>query len=811
MRSAAWVIGILSIVILAYEIALMHILSIIQWYHFAYMIISVALLGFGASGTVLSIFHRGLLERFEWTFALSALLCTVSILLTFAFSQRIPFDAYLILWNPTQVWYLLAFYLLMFIPFFFGATCIGLAFIRYTENIGALYFANLLGSAFGGLVALGLMYLLFPQQLPVAIACIGFVATVLAFIQVRPRWIISLLFIIGIAPLVYWGCVHPASLKMSQYKSLSKSLHLPEAKIISEKTSPLGLLQVVSSPVLRYAPGLSLAYTGYVPTQFGVFNDGEWAGAMIATEDSGITGWRDYKAFLDYTTSALPYHIKQKPSAPGLDLVLIIGAGTGTEVFSALRHGAEYVTGIELNPQVIELVKRDFREQTDRLYERKNVNIIVAEGRGFLARQMEQYDLIVIPLMESFAASAAGMYSLNENYLFTVESFSLILQHLRPGGILAVTEWLKFPERNTIKLIATMIEAMERCGYEHPERHLAAIRGWATATVLVKQTPFTSEETSLITRFCEERSFDPIYFPGMGIDQANRFNQLNEPIHYTATLSLFSYQRNNFYSQYRFFIEPATDNKPYFSHFFKWKSLPYLIETFGKQGVPFLEWGYLILTVTLLQIVVVSAILILVPLFFLRNRKLEIRGGWRVLLYFGGLGIGYMFIEIVLIQKFILFLAHPIYSVSAVITGMLLFSGLGSLWSKRLSQITPRAIRVTVAGIVMFTLLYLVGLNQLFGIFLKAPDAVRFGIALALLAPISFCMGIPFPLGLRQLSTAASPLVPWAWGINGCASVVSTVLATLLAIEFGFSVVFLCAGGCYVVAGLVGQRMVIAV
>lgn len=799
MRSAAWVIGVLSLVILAYEIALMHILSIIQWYHFAYMIISVALLGFGASGTVLSLFRARLLERFEWAFPLSSLLCTVSIVFTFAFSQRISFDAYLILWHSSQVWNLLGFYLLTFVPFFFGATCIGLAFIRFAEHISVMYFANLVGSALGGVAALGLMYLFFPQHLPIAIAFIAFGVTVLASIRLKPRWIIPILCIVGFLPLVYWGWLDPVSLKMSQYKSLSKSLNLPNARIVREKTSPLGLLQVVSSPVLRYAPGLSLAFTGDVPTQLGVFKDGEWVGAMVA-QDSGARSQDARESYLDYTTSALPYHINQNASA------LIIGAGTGTEMFSALKHGADRITGVELDPNMIELVKKDYGEQMAGLYARKNVKVIAAEGRGFLARQAEEYDVIVIPLMEGFAASAAGMYALNENYLLTVESFSLMLRRLRPGGILAVTEWLKFPERNTIKLIATMIETMENCGYENPERHLAAIRSWSTATVLVKQTPFTSEEASLIMQFCGKRSFDPIYFPGMTVDQANRFNQLDDPIHYSATLRLLSAQRNDFYEQYRFFIKPATDNKPYFSHFFKWKSLPYLIETFGRQGAPFLEWGYLILTVTLVQTVLASAILILLPLLLVRRGKPEQRGGWRVFLYFGALGIGYMFIEIVLIQKFILFLGHPIYSVSAVITGMLFFSGLGSLWSKRLLQIAAHPVRIAVGGIIVFALLSMIGLNSVFTVFLNAPDPIRFAIAIVLLAPISFCMGMPFPLGLRQLSIGAPSFIPWAWGINGCASVVSAVMATLLAIDIGFVAVVLCAVGCYAIAGVVPKR-----
>jgi spermidine synthase len=785
---------------LAYEIALMHILSIVQWYHFGYMIISVALLGFGASGTLLTAFQKRLLKNFELTFALTASLSAVSVVVCFSISQSIPFDAYLVVWNPNQFWYLLVYYLLMAIPFVLGGTCIGLAFIKYAENIGLLYFANLAGSALGGLTAIGLMWIIFPKDLLVAIASLGLVSTIVASAQLRPRWTLLVPLLISIIPVTYYGLMKPMSLRVSQYKSVSKSMNLPDARIVCEKTSPLGFLQVLSSPVLRYSPGLSLAYSGDVPVQLGVFNNGEWAGAIMR-RDSNDSKRSDNDSLLDYTTSALPYHIIKNPE------VLILGVGTGTEVISALQHRAESVTGVELNPQVIDLVAKEFRNVDGGIYDRMGVKIITAEARSFLSRNRDSSDLIVVPLMEGFAASVAGMYSLNENYLFTVESFCLMLRHLKPGGILAVTEWLKFPERNTVKLMATLIEAMEKSGFGNPANHFASVRGWATSTTLVKQSPFTDEEISMIRTFCEQRSFDPIYFPGIAADEANRFNLLSEPIHYKSALSLLSPQKQSFYDQYRFFIEPPTDNKPHFSHFFKWKSLPYLMDTFGKQGVPSLEWGYLILSVTLIQVTLVSVVLIVVPLFFLRRSKpLGSRKGG-VLIYFGGLGTGYMFVEIVLIQRFILFLGHPVYSASAVVAGMLLFSGIGSLCSKKLFEKTPRAAAYAVAGVVFFILIYLVGLDSAFNLFFSPPEAVRLCLAVGLLAPIGFFMGMPFPIGLKQLSKRMPHLVPWAWGTNGCASVISTVLAALLAIEVGFGVVLLCAACCYGFVGLVSRNV----
>lgn len=795
MRSTAWAIGILSAAILAYEIALMRVLSIIQWYHFAYMIISVALLGVGASGTFLSLFLGPFTRNFESIFGLCIALCAVTMALSFFISQHIPFAPYLLVWQHKEVLHLAIFYLILFIPFFLGATAIGLAFVKYRERIGRLYFANLLGSGLGGAFGVILMFLISPVRVPIAISGIAIVAAALVIPRSRCFSLFTTLsLLLGVLLVYLFGIANPIELRVSEYKSLSKALLLPGAEIILEKSSPLGMLQVIKSPALRHAPGLSLAFTGEVPHQLGVFKDGEWLGAIVDQRESDAI-------FLDYTTSALPYALRRFHRA------LVIGAGTGEQILLAQRHRVHTITGVELDPLVIELVQEDFSEETKSLYNQRGIHAISGEGRAFLAKSKEKYDLISIPILEGLSASSAGMYALYENYLLTVKSFSLMLRHLNRGGMIAISTWTRVPPRNSIKLLATLREAMEQNGIFKPDRHILALRGWGTATIVAKQTPFEEGEINAFLQFCKEKYFDPIIYPGMRPKEANQFHQLERPLFFEAAVKVLSEERGELYQAYPFRIAPATDNQPYFYHLFKWKSLPYLVKTFGQKGIPFLEWGYLILILTLLQISLLSLILIILPLLFLRRKGPVAGRRFATFLYFGGIGIGFLSIEMLMIQRFALFLSHPIFAVTTVITGMLTFSGIGSLVSQHLEQRFPHLVPFSILTIAVLCITYLFILPPIFAPLISLPLTVRVIISSLFLAPISFCMGFPFPLGLRRLSIQAPQLVPWAWGINGCFSVMSTALATIVAIDFGYAAVSFIAAGSYGIAAVANRYL----
>ncbi|MCD6083565.1 SAM-dependent methyltransferase [Candidatus Aerophobetes bacterium] len=766
---------LISLSMLSYEILLMRIFSVISWSHFAYMVISIALLGFGVSGTFISLLQERLKRRFYQFFSLFAFLFSLSLPLCFALSQRIPFSPFLIVWYSREYLHLLEYYLVFLIPFFLGATCIGLSFLKFHQKIPRIYFVNLLGSGAGTMGAVLAMYVLPPLSILGVITILAFLSALLsafslskkAFITATAVFLVPVLFLLLYLP-------QP---RISQYKGLSVALKLPQAEILSQRFSPLGRLDVVRSPAIRYAPGLSLNFKGKIPPQLALFID---ADSMCAITD--FRGDLSNLRYLDYLTSALPYHLLNEPS------VLILGAGGGSEVLCALYHNASSIKAVEVNPQVIDLVKEEYGEFSHHLYSHPRVSVKIAEGRGFLEATDEKYDLIQISLLDSFSASAAGVYASSESYLYTIEAIKKYIEHLTPQGILSITRWVKTPPRDGIKLFATAVESLEDLGVKDPSSHLIFIRSWATSTLLVARSAFIPSQIERVKKFTEERLFDLIWYPGIRSEETNRYNILAWPYYYEAAQKILSEEREKFYEDYLFYIRPATDNRPYFFHFFKWKSLPYLLRTMGRAWIPFMEWGYVILIATLVQAIGASILLVILPLFFLKKRATS-RDKLRVFIYFLLLGMGYMFMEISFIQKFTLFLFYPIYSVAVVICGFLIFSGWGSYLSERIHFKRMSTIEVAIGGIVTISLIYLIWLKEIFASFIWLPDWLKISLSLLLIAPLAFLMGMPFPSGLRRVSSNAPSLIPWAWGINGCSSVISAVLAIILAISGGFNLV----------------------
>ncbi len=789
-------VALISAAALAYEILLMRLLSIIQWHHFAYMIISLALLGYGVSGTVLALAGPRLLAHFEKAYLAHLALFGVAAIACFAAAQAVPFNPQEILWDAAQPLRLLGLYLLLALPFLLAANAIGLAFMRHGGRAPRIYAADLIGAGLGSLGVIATLFVLFPITALEAIGALGVIAAAAAWweLGLRPR--AGALAFLPAAGVLLLASEAGLQLELSPYKGLVQTLRVPEARVLERRSSPLGLLHVVESPrvPLRHAPGLSLNATAEPPAQLGVFTDGD---AMTA-----ITRFSERRARLDYldqTTSAAAYHL----GAPGR--VLVLGAGGGADVLQALYEGAAHVHAVELNPQIVELVRGPYAELAGGLYARDEVTVHVAEARGFVAAHRAAFDLIQIGLLDSFSASSAGLHALNESHLYTVEALEAYLADLAPSGYLSITRWVKLPPRDALKLLATAVAALERRGVERPGRHVALLRGLQTSTLIVKNGPLGAAEIARLERFCEARSFDLAWHPGIAPSDVNRYNALKAPYFYQGARALLGPEREAFFERYKFDVRPATDDRPYFFHFFKWRVLPELLRLRGQGGTSLLEMGYLVLVATLAQALVASAILILAPLGALRGGP-PLPAGARAgpLVYFLGLGLAFLFLEIAFIQRFILLLHHPLYAVAVVLTGMLIFAGLGSAACGPLAARygARRVVAGAVAGIALLGALYLAALGPAFDALAARAAPVRVVVALGLLAPPAVLMGMPFPLGVARLHATAPALVPWVWGVNGCASVVSAVLATVLAIHFGFTAVVLAALALYVMSGL---------
>jgi hypothetical protein len=786
-------IFLLSAAVIAHEIVLARLFSITQWHHFAYMVISVALLGFGASGTLMSLCRKLILANYRAVYLVSAALYATAVVLSFIATQRVPFDPFLIVWDKRQYVYLLGYCATLFVPFFLAAICIGSTYIKYAGKVGKVYFANMAGSGAGSVCILISMYCVRAESLLPLVSATAVCAVVVSMLPRRKLAAVAVAAVsIGLLALTH--ARGGLELRISQFKALPALMDLPDARIVAQRSSALGRIDVVSSPAIREAPGMSLACTYEIPPQTALVVDADSVSAV-----TDFDGDVSRLAYLDWLTSSAVYHAV-RAGGGGERTVLVVGAGGGADILAARYVGMDRVDALELDRSVIHLMRHELRDLSCDLYDSPGVKVLNAEGRAFFDSTNELYNVVQISLLDSFSASAAGVLALNESYLYTVEALRSYIAHLKPGGILSVTRWLKMPPRDNVKLFATAVEALNSSGALDPGGHIVQLRGWKTCTTLIKRDPFNGAELEAITKFCEERSFDLCYFPGIQPEVVNEYNVLERPYFYEAATALLSPQKENFYRSSLFNVIPATDDRPYYFHFFKWSSLPELRRMLSAQWIPFVEWGYVILVATLIIALPLSGVLVLLPLLWLHRPAGRKVGFPRVVAYFLAIGAGYMFIEILFIQKLTRIMPHPIIALGMTLTIFLLGSGLGGLSSSRLAGRFKRPVWIAFACITAALVTYVLVFDVILaGSQLFSPN-VRRVVAGATVFVLAFFMGIPFPTGLRRLASLSPELLPWAWGINGCASVVGPILATCLSISLGFRIVMAVSAGLYLVA-----------
>lgn len=779
-------IALLSAAVIAFQIALMQLFSVMQWYHFAHLIISLALLGFGISGTVLALARRKIMKHFSGLFPLLLFLSAISMATMPALAGLKPFrfDAYLLFSSFRDIARLLFSCFFLMLPFFFAGLAIGMSFIRFAAEVGRVYFANLLGSGIGGVLALVLMWIAPPSHLPPLIALLPLAAGI-----GTGRWQspVKTVAVISLALIVLMNLIAPPPAR-SQYKSIQKALLLPEARVVFKKSSPFGLTEVVRSPALRYAPGLSLSYTDSVPPRDILFQNGDWSGAILpAPNDSS-------KTILSYSAAALPYAVGQ----PGN--VLVLNSGAGENVAMAKSYGATLIDAVEPNPVISRALKRDFAPETDSLFFAPEVRIHRSEARSFLRKAPAAYDLIVLPTVGSFFGTS-GLDAFAIRNELTLEAFGSMWHRLKQDGMISVNCWMDYPPKMPLKVLATLMALMNNQGVPEPEQHIAAVRSWSAVSFVVKRSAFTQEEVSHIREFCTRLSFDPLLLPGTEKFDRETDNEVNDSSLFEAFDSLLSDRSADFIKGYPFKIGVSTDDRPYFSQFIRLSSIPRLAELFGSRSVPYLELGYIVVLLAFLILLAASFVLILLPVILIGHRMAEKS---RTFIYFCCLGLAYLSMEMGLIQQFTLFLGEAVSSATAVIGILLVSSGLGSYFSERLKPVSRSMGMVCLAASAVLLLYAFLVVPGLLGL-LKLPVWIRLFTMIILVGLPGFLAGIPFPLGLTRLSGKSPQAVPWAWAVNGFASVTGTSLAIILSVEAGFSWVLFGAALAYGFAALTNR------
>lgn len=787
-----WSVAALACATLVLETTLSRLLSVAQFYHFAFLVISLALLGFGASGSLLSVSARLQRQPLFRLLPLTGAAFSTSVLLAYATVNFLPFDSYSIAWDRRQVLFFLLYYLALTLPFVWSGLGIGAALAATSSRSHLVYAANLVGSGVGAVLALvALTYTGVPGGL-LAAALLGLVPLAGSPWR-RVLWPLGLVGLAGLTVLAVLNArgQAPLGLTISPYKGLAYARQYPGARHLFGAWNAIARVDVMASAGVRRWPGLSYAYTGEPPAQYGLFLDADAPQPITPVPPDEF----DAATFLpEWPAFALRPHAS----------VLVLRPGGGLGVLQALAGGAQQVTAVEENPLVLRAVAATAPQAN--VYAHPRVRLAVAPLRSFLRREAERYDVVFMPLTDAYRPVTGGAYSLTETYHLTVEALSAAFERLAPNGIFVATRWVQVPPSEETRFVATVIEALERQGTPDPARSLVAYRGIQTLTVLVQPDGWSAAELASVRRFAETRRYDLVWAPDIREDEVNRYNRLPTPAYYELVRDLLTTSdRRAVYAASPFDISPPTDNRPFFLHFFTWQQAPEVLATLGKTWEPFGGSGYFVLLALLALVSVLSAGLILAPLWAWRTAQAAPTSSPRrwVVGYFALLGFAFLFVEIPLIQRAILWLGHPAFAFAVVVGWLLVTSGAGSSMARQ-----PRLPRWSVWLVLPLLAASTPALlDWLTPFALQVGDWARILLLVTVTAPLGAAMGLPFPTGLMALEREAAPLVPWAWAINGAASVVAAVLAAILALEAGFAAVLWLGAGAYAGAGLLWWRV----
>jgi hypothetical protein len=766
---------LISAASLAYEICLTRIFAVQQFHNFAFVVISLAVMGFAASGIALSLSRRQPGQHIlASSFALSVTLAYIII-------DYLPFDSYSIAWDRTQIWILLIYFFAAGIPFLFAGWFIGQALSMAGEFAYRPYAANLMGSALGCLIALITLQVSSEEGgLGISIA-LGWLTTAVAVQRLRCRILFILL--ASMVSLAFFFPIAELQLRLSPYKPLSIARQFADAQILTTKRNASARVDILKSSSLHSYPGLSLIAPAPNFEQIGLFLDGEGPYPLTNAnpeQEQTIT-------FAQHMPAGLAYILR-----PGAD-ALIIDPGTGLSAHISLALGAGRVHLPVDQPLITELMMNPYRAASGNILAEKRIQLIGRSSRGALSLAQTEYSIVEWALSDPFHPITSGAFSLTEDYLLTKEAFEQGWQRLTPDGLMVITRWIGTPPSEATRAWSTLLHALERQGVSDPGPHLAAYRGMRTATILVSKQPYNAQELKIIRAFLNQNLYDPIFLPDIKPSEINRHNQLPNPVYYQIFRDLLEDPQETIRT-YEFRLEPTSDDRPYFFHFFRWTQSSEVLATLGVLWQPFGGSGYFVLLAMLALMLLLATPLVILPWVYLLRGQGKARPAFRVWLYFGGLGAGFMFVEVPLIIRLSLFLDYPVLAFGVVLFTLLLASGLGSIssWRIPLRMGLPVLCGLLITNVILLPVLIQEGL--------ALPLWLRVVCTVLWLAPTGFFMGIPFAAGLGNLEAHAPGLIPWAWAINGAASGLSGVLATLALLDIGFRVTVYIGIFCYAIA-----------
>ena len=770
------------------EVLLTRIFSVTMWYHFAFMAISLAM--FGMTVGALSVYlhpkdYAGI--RAKRQIALSALYFAVSAVVSMFVHLSIPLNPD---WSLAGAWSLVFTYVLMSSSFFFSGLCISAVLTTFSRQVSKLYAADLTGAALGCILLICTLRIADAPTAVFVVALFGSVGAVLFamdgnFSQLR-RWAgglttLFLVLVIGNTILVS---------RQIPLLRLRWAKGVWEVAPLYEKWNSYSHIAVYGAPGRTKSPvteGTSAAY--YVGSRVRILD--LFIDANAQTALTSFDGDWSVLAYLKYDVKNLAHYIR--PHAK----VLIIGAGGGRDVLSALLFGQKSVRAVEINQDIIDTVNSKFGEYTGHLDRYPGVTFVNDEARSYIARTDERFDILQASFIDTWAATAAGAYTLTENSLYTVEAWKLFLDRLTPTGVISFSRWYyQSLPGEAYRLTSLAAEALRQHGVPNPREHIVLVLNLreglqqttaGAATMLVSRAPFSHDDLDRIEEVARAMKFDIVLSPRSALDPVFRTLASGSDLgHATRLLPLN--------------LSPPTDDWPFFFNFVTFRKA-FDSKLWEEGGSPGFNLQAVSVPIVLLVVVAVLTLLcILVPL-LQKMRKDSLRGGMWHLLFFAAIGFGFLLIEISQMQRLIIFLGHPTYALSVVLFVLLVSSGLGSYSTQGIDL--PRGTSSAFVRLVL-----LLGVLAAFGTltpqaiaaFASSTTPQRILVAMGILFPMGMVMGMAFPLGLKLAASVSSTLTPWLWGINGATSVCASVLALVISMNAGISASFWTGLACYAAA-----------
>ncbi|HYL38763.1 MAG TPA: hypothetical protein VEV17_22790 [Bryobacteraceae bacterium] len=752
-------VGLTTLGTLLLELSLTRIFSVVFFYHFAFLAISIALFGLGAGGVFSYVVTspRGNIFSKLGTLAV--------------FNSIAVLASLLVLLNVTGqpgAWTLAAVYFAAAVPFFFSGTIVSIAVAEAIERVDRVYFFDLLGAAAGCLALVPFLDYFGGPNTVLAASVFFAVSAAIWYNLARTlrgrvgAVALALCFVVLIA---FNGRKHLIDVHYAKGRQIPN-----EAFVRWNSFSRIGLVR---------AEGAGAA----------IFIDAD-ASTYIPSFKFDSLSARDREKLL-HEGPGVPYLLR-----PGAK-TLILGPGGGWDVARAIASGSEDITAVEINPIIARtIMQQRFPDWSGRLYFRPEVHLFVEDGRSFVRRSQDKFQVLQATLVDTWASTAAGAFALSENNLYTTDAFRDYLNHLTSDGLLAFTRWGFEPPRESLRLVSLAIRGLADVGEAQPATHIVVVRqdadklaGWgAQDTVLIFRKPLAGDDLAAVRAKLAGTRLQVLYLPGQAVN--NEFGRM-----------LAARDPETFWGQYRFNVSPVSDDRPFFFYTVQpddvWRFLKQTRDAADSKINQALPLLFELMGVSLLATAVVLAL----PPMLLRARLPREKGVRGLLLYFAFIGAGYIMIQVALIQKFVLFLGHPTYALTVIIFSMLISSGVGSYFSRRLISVrSDRHLAAALAGVAALVtgLAFVVQPVSALGVGWPLPSKIA--VTAGLIAPAGFLMGMPFPIGLARLQVRFPQAVRWAWALNAAASVLGSASAIFLAIYLGLratlligAVLYLCA------------------